>query len=179
MILGGSSGRPNWYTPVSSSRADLPARNHWTTSSRAHPNKQLNALSPKHEIYRGPSAPSPARGEGTPSVWRRQRSPVLQLSAPPSVPARAVRVSGSDMSDLVVASAFALRRTKSLSALQSPKWSRLQRYFARTMWVARSVGTCSTVRYPSARRSMPLKSASPWPSAIGAHARWISSTWPA
>ncbi len=54
-----------------------------------------------------------------------------------------------------------------------------QLYFARTMCVARSVATCSTVRYPKARRSRPVKSASPWPSATGARARWISSTWPA
>ena len=52
-------------------------------------------------------------------------------------------------------------------------------YFARTMCVARSVGTCSTVRYPKARRSKPLNSDSPWPSAMGAIARWISSTQPA
>ncbi len=46
-----------------------------------------------------------------------------------------------------------------------------QRYFASTTCVARSVGTCSTVRYPRARRSKPLKSDSPWPSATGARAR--------
>src|SRR5690242_15140208 len=44
-------------------------------------------------------------------------------------------------------------------------------YFAKTMCVARSVGTCSTVRYPRARRSKPLKRDSPWPSTTGARAR--------
>ena len=34
-------------------------------------------------------------------------------------------------------------------------------YLARTTCVARSVGTCSTVRYPRARRSMPANRASP------------------